>query len=141
MYAIRSYYELYYQMALTGRKELPFAPDGRAGLEMSLLRMLAFAPASGDAAMPVQPMGRPAALPAVAAPSPREAVSPAAASATTLPAPAPADEDTQALQPLIDEQDQLLAEAERWRQDAGQPVADTSAPPVDEPRPAAMTAA
>lgn len=36
--------QLYYQIAIAGRKELPFAPDGRSGLEMTLLRMLAFSP-------------------------------------------------------------------------------------------------
>ena len=38
--------QLYYQIALNGRKELPLAPDGRSALEMTLLRMLAFAPRS-----------------------------------------------------------------------------------------------
>ncbi|WP_434355986.1 DNA polymerase III subunit gamma/tau [Parasalinivibrio latis] len=37
--------QLYYQIALQGRDDLNYAPDGRAGLEMTLLRMLAFQPA------------------------------------------------------------------------------------------------
>jgi len=37
--------QLYYQTALIGRRDLPLAPDARAGLEMTLLRMLAFRPA------------------------------------------------------------------------------------------------
>src|SRR5688572_9233420 len=37
--------QLWYQMALNGRRELPFAPSPRAGFEMSVLRMLAFRPA------------------------------------------------------------------------------------------------
>ncbi len=37
--------QLYYQIALKSREDLPFAIDARAGLEMALLRMLAFAPA------------------------------------------------------------------------------------------------
>ncbi|WP_150137088.1 DNA polymerase III subunit gamma/tau [Candidatus Enterovibrio altilux] len=36
--------QLLYQIVLQGRQDLPFAPDGRAGLEMVLLRMLAFRP-------------------------------------------------------------------------------------------------
>lgn len=36
--------QLYYQIALTGRKDLPYAADPRSGLEMTLLRMLAFRP-------------------------------------------------------------------------------------------------
>lgn len=37
--------QLYYQVALMGRKDIPFVPDPREGLEMVLLRMLAFRPA------------------------------------------------------------------------------------------------
>ena len=45
--------QLYYQIALAGRRDLPLAPDPRIGFEMTLLRMLAFRPdaaASGGAA-------------------------------------------------------------------------------------------
>lgn len=37
--------QLYYQIALTGRRDLPLSPDPRTGLEMTVLRMLAFRPA------------------------------------------------------------------------------------------------
>lgn len=40
--------QLYYQIALHGRQDLPFAPDGYAGFTMSLLRMLAFRPDDGS---------------------------------------------------------------------------------------------
>ena len=36
--------QLYYQMAILGRRDLPLAPDPRIGAEMTLLRMLAFRP-------------------------------------------------------------------------------------------------
>ena len=36
--------QLYYQVALRGREDMPFAIDARSGLEMALLRMLAFTP-------------------------------------------------------------------------------------------------
>ena len=36
--------QLWYQMAVTGRRDLPLAPTPRVGFEMALLRMLAFAP-------------------------------------------------------------------------------------------------
>jgi DNA polymerase III subunit gamma/tau len=36
--------QLYYQILLTGRKELAFAPDPKSGLEMALLRAVAFVP-------------------------------------------------------------------------------------------------
>ena len=41
--------QLWYQMALNGRRELPLAPSPRAGFEMSVLRMLAFRPAGAVA--------------------------------------------------------------------------------------------
>ena len=37
--------QLFYQIAITGRRDLGLAPDPRTGLEMTLLRMLAFKPA------------------------------------------------------------------------------------------------
>ncbi len=37
--------QLFYQIAIKGREELGIAPDPRTGLEMTLLRMLAFRPA------------------------------------------------------------------------------------------------
>jgi DNA polymerase III subunit gamma/tau len=40
--------QLYYQIALTGRRDLPLSPDPAAGFEMLLLRMLAFQPASAS---------------------------------------------------------------------------------------------
>jgi DNA polymerase-3 subunit gamma/tau len=43
--------QLFYQMALNGRRDLPMAPDPRLGFEMTLLRMLAFRPAEADAAL------------------------------------------------------------------------------------------
>ncbi|WP_417761109.1 DNA polymerase III subunit gamma/tau [Shewanella sp.] len=38
--------QLYYQLLLHGRKDLPFAPDPKSGLEMALLRVVAFEPSS-----------------------------------------------------------------------------------------------
>jgi DNA polymerase-3 subunit gamma/tau len=40
--------QLWYQMALAGRRDLHLAPSARAGFEMCLLRMLAFRPVEGD---------------------------------------------------------------------------------------------
>ena len=42
--------QLYYQIAVTGRRDLGLAPDPRIGFEMTLLRMLAFQPADGERA-------------------------------------------------------------------------------------------
>ncbi len=41
--------QLWYQMALNGRRDLPLAPSPRAGFEMSVLRMLAFRPDAAGA--------------------------------------------------------------------------------------------
>jgi DNA polymerase-3 subunit gamma/tau len=40
--------QLFYQIALSGQRDLPLAPDPRTGIEMVLLRMLAFRPDVGD---------------------------------------------------------------------------------------------
>ncbi|MFZ5592822.1 MAG: DNA polymerase III subunit gamma/tau [Pseudomonadota bacterium] len=42
--------QLFYQIGLIGRRDLPLAPDPRNGLEMVLLRMLAFRPAETEMA-------------------------------------------------------------------------------------------
>ncbi|PLR38716.1 DNA polymerase III subunit gamma/tau [Chimaeribacter californicus] len=49
--------QLYYQTLLIGRKELAFAPDRRMGVEMTLLRALAFHPKAviAEPVMPAQP--------------------------------------------------------------------------------------
>jgi DNA polymerase-3 subunit gamma/tau len=39
--------QLYYQIAVAGRRDLTLAPDARTGFEMALLRMLAFRPDGG----------------------------------------------------------------------------------------------
>lgn len=66
--------QLFYQIALTGRRDLPLAPDPRTGFEMTLLRMLAF---------------RPVNLTSVAAPPPRQAPAGQGASAATSSAAVP----------------------------------------------------
>lgn len=40
--------QLWYQIGIGGRRDLPFAPEPRGGFEMILLRMLAFRPAGAD---------------------------------------------------------------------------------------------
>ena len=44
--------QLWYQMALNGRRDLPLAPSARSGFEMSLLRMLAFRPSASGGQAP-----------------------------------------------------------------------------------------
>ncbi|MBK8017561.1 MAG: DNA polymerase III subunit gamma/tau [Betaproteobacteria bacterium] len=92
--------QLHYQIALRGRADISLAPDEYAGFTMTLLRMLAFRPDSGDAVAAATPQSapRPArppvstaapARPAVAqAPAPQASSRSASAPAATLePAP------------------------------------------------------
>ncbi|MCH8505598.1 MAG: DNA polymerase III subunit gamma/tau, partial [Ectothiorhodospiraceae bacterium] len=97
--------QLFYQIALHGRRDLPLAPEPRMGFEMTLLRMLAFRPAG--AGHRADDRGSPAATPASApregAPRPtatdqrhaartealRQAVAPPPPTPTPTPAPAP----------------------------------------------------
>ncbi|HSD42516.1 MAG TPA: DNA polymerase III subunit gamma/tau [Burkholderiales bacterium] len=44
--------QLYYQIALHGRQDLPLAPDEYAGFTMTLMRMLAFAPDAAERPKP-----------------------------------------------------------------------------------------
>ena len=43
--------QLFYQTAIVGRRDLGLAPDPRSGFEMTLVRMIAFRPAEGGAAV------------------------------------------------------------------------------------------
>jgi len=47
--------QLYYQIIVTGRKELPLAPEARMGIEMTLLRALAFHPLKVAPPQPTPP--------------------------------------------------------------------------------------
>ena len=47
--------QLYYEIGLRGRRDLMLVPDPRLGLEMTVLRMLAFTPDADAAASPVEP--------------------------------------------------------------------------------------
>ncbi len=48
--------QLYYQIAITGSRDLELAPDPRTGLEMTLLRMLVFRPVTGNEAVAAKPV-------------------------------------------------------------------------------------
>src|SRR3954471_23875141 len=53
--------QLYYQIALQGREDLPLAPDEHGGFVMTLLRMLAFRPEGAGRALSAPTAARPAA--------------------------------------------------------------------------------
>src|SRR5690606_6318249 len=79
--------QLWYQMALNGRRDLGYAPSPRSGFEMSLLRMLAFRPGEQQAQ---------AAAPRTASTAP--APSPAARTASRAAAQAAAEQARAALE-------------------------------------------
>lgn len=112
--------QLFYQTALLGRRDLPLAPDPRAGFEMVLLRMLAFKPqgvidvptqalpqASSQPAIRTEPQrvepqrAAPQAIPQAAPQSVAPVVSPVAASASV--ATAPASEQTKTPEQVVAE--------------------------------------
>ncbi|HJR72594.1 MAG TPA: DNA polymerase III subunit gamma/tau [Luteimonas sp.] len=118
--------QLWYQMALNGRRDLPLAPSPRAGFEMSLLRMLAFRPAeagvsaSGAGAASAATAPRSGAAAAKAALSMQEArrepvAAPAAVASPPSPvpqrpAPPPAEPPKQAMPAVFG----AAVDSERW---------------------------
>lgn len=84
--------QLFYQVGLIGRKDLPLAPDARTGFEMALLRMLAFKPqatvasaVTAPAVMPAQGRSESPVTQKPAAPDPDQAVVSSSPVPTTRP--------------------------------------------------------
>ncbi len=135
--------QLHYQIGLLGRRDLPYAPHPRAGFEMTMLRMVAFAPASeveraadrSAAPAPTPAPSPPATLAPDAAPEPpptEEAYRPGPARA---PGPGPVDE---ARPPAADASPEPLPrEEEPPLADAAAPEPPDPAPPLPPPAPAA----
>ena len=121
--------QLYYQTLLMGRKDLPLAPDRRLGVEMTLLRALAFHPQATLAEPVARPSLAPQAAPQVPAAAPAEqpaaATQPQMAPATQPQmappaAPAPAEPQAPPAGNLPDTTSQLLqARTQLLRQGAG----------------------
>jgi DNA polymerase-3 subunit gamma/tau len=83
--------QLWYQIAVTGRRDLPLAPTPRVGFEMTLLRMLAFAPADPAQAVrgPESRMQQAQAAATVRAAAAEAAPQPSRAAVAAPPQPAP----------------------------------------------------
>ncbi|ECW0197966.1 DNA polymerase III subunit gamma/tau [Salmonella enterica] len=81
--------QLYYQTLLIGRKELPWAPDRRMGVEMTLLRALAFHPRM-PLPEPETPRQSFAPVAPTAVMTPPQLQQPSALAPQTSPAPLPA---------------------------------------------------
>ncbi|MFT3805349.1 DNA polymerase III subunit gamma/tau [Arenimonas sp.] len=118
--------QLWYQMAVGGRRDIGFAPSPRAGFEMALLRMLAFRPSgsgtgetassprSSQAAIgaprstvapSAMPLAAPTASPSPVAPSIARAAEPVREAVTAAATPA---EDAIARMPLRNAEDWLV---------------------------------
>ena len=81
--------QIYYQIALIGARDLPFAPDPKVGFDMTLVRLLSFEPVggvadAGSAAPTVE--GEPPDVPEAGGPATATAAQPAPAAGTALPA-------------------------------------------------------
>jgi DNA polymerase-3 subunit gamma/tau len=79
--------QLYYQVGLLGRRDLPFATDQRSGFALTLVRMLAFRPGSAGMTTPSAPT-RSTAAPARPGAGPAAQVAAASQAATAAVAPA-----------------------------------------------------
>lgn len=104
--------QLYYQTLLIGRKELPYAPDRRMGVEMTLLRALAFHPRT--------PLPEPEVKPAPAIP-----VAPAQAAVPSAPAGQPQPQPPQNLPQTTS---QVLAARSQLQRGQGAPTPKKSEP-------------
>ncbi|MDM2746174.1 DNA polymerase III subunit gamma/tau [Citrobacter sp. Cu231] len=117
--------QLYYQTLLIGRKELPYAPDRRMGVEMTLLRALAFHPS--------MPLPEPEV--------PRQSFAPVAPTAVITPTQVPqqpASAQQQQNVPLSDATSQVLAARSQLQRAQGatkpkksEPAAASRARPVN----------
>jgi DNA polymerase-3 subunit gamma/tau len=111
--------QLFYQVLLIGQKDLPLAPDPRTGLEMVLLRALAFrpvvgpgrGPGSGTAASTRSSATTPASQPPEAAPAPSRA-----AGSTATPRPTPANRQVPADSAPVIAAPPSLDVSEDWHQ-------------------------
>lgn len=108
--------QLYYQILLTGRKELAMAPEARMGVEMTLLRALAFHPAKIEAPVAQQVTSLPSIPePSISAPSP------------SSPQPAADPGKSDATSQLLQARTALLRQGASSPK-KGEPVASTSRP-------------
>ena len=116
--------QLLYQIALQGRKDLPFANDARSAFEMTLLRMMTFAPVEpvGERETVIQqapartvPDAGYQAAPAPSAQAEQQADT-VAETAEQNAEPAPQAEASDESQQLASEAEQLMDEAEDFRQ-------------------------
>lgn len=95
--------QLYYQIAVTARRDLPLAPTARVGFDMALLRMLAFAPGADGSAKQSRSVSMSAEKTRAAAPEQalRATTSSTLPAPRTIPEPAAAPVRDQVAEPVI----------------------------------------
>lgn len=125
--------QLYYQTLLMGRKDLPIAPDRRMGVEMTLLRALAFHPKAAVA----EPIARPALTQQMSPVAPGAAAETASSPVTSTPAARAATPSSQAASPTT-RQPAPRQVAAQPQMAAPDPVPH-NAPPPDAPPPEAAS--
>lgn len=126
--------QLLYQIAITGKRDLPYAPTPASGFDMTVLRMMAFRPAAEVAPTEIN---RPIQS------SPEASSSSAVVSAVTEGKPAAelsaptsprlSDDDEVMVQQLNQEQDEIQGQAERLLEQNRPVAAETSAPQTSAP--------
>ncbi|SQD77936.1 DNA polymerase III subunit gamma/tau [Moritella yayanosii] len=133
--------QLYYQITLTGRKELPLAPDPRSALEMTILRMLAFRP-QGRLQAPERDVTPVAIAPAVtiAAPIEQAVVSQVPAQIQQLTPPQVQQPKSESVAPVAEQRDEAVTnlnleqnELLQAAQAMGHVEPQTAEPPTVEP--------
>ncbi|TPV40420.1 DNA polymerase III subunit gamma/tau [Pantoea deleyi] len=125
--------QLYYQTLLMGRKDLPIAPDRRMGVEMTLLRALAFHPKAAVA----EPIARPALTQQMSPVAPGAAAETASSPVTSTPAARAATPSSQAASPTTRQPAPRQVAAQP--QMAAPDPAPHNAPPPDAPPPEAAS--
>ncbi|HHF2994728.1 DNA polymerase III subunit gamma/tau [Vibrio diabolicus] len=128
--------QLYYQIALKGREDLTLSPNGRVGLEMIVLRMMAFRPSNNSGANVVSSNCEPASAPAQSASQPKTAPAQTVA-APRAQQPSPAQSTPQvAPQPSSNSQPEYHAsgyEAVPPQYDMAPPMSENPAPQHETP--------
>ncbi|MGI3092974.1 DNA polymerase III subunit gamma/tau [Vibrio diabolicus] len=128
--------QLYYQIALKGREDLTLSPNGRVGLEMIVLRMMAFRPSNNSGANVVSSNCEPASAPVQSASQPKTAPAQTVA-APRAQQPSPAQSTPQvAPQPSSNSQPEYHAsgyEAVPPQYDMAPPMSENPAPQHETP--------
>lgn len=114
--------QLYYQIALKGRQDLPLSPTARIGIEMLMLRMMAFRPSSVSLASVITPVNAQSEVSPVASPAPM--VRPAPQAAVQTPQSQPV------VQPPVSQPAQAMPNSMTQPMMAAEPVMERATPVV-----------